>query len=93
MLPQCTAESSLAGWLLELYILARSTVISAQVPTCASAQPWQLYSAARTMKSEPDIQLDQLHFPDTELTSPCRILLMPHARLGSDKYQFDKSLV
>ena len=32
--------------------------------------------------------LHSSHYPDSELTSPCRILLMPSARLGSDKYQF-----
>ena len=30
----------------------------------------------------------QSHYPDTELASPCPILLMLSARLGSDKYQF-----
>ena len=30
----------------------------------------------------------QLHYPDTERTSPCPILIMPGARLGSDQYQF-----
>ena len=35
----------------------------------------------------------QSHYPDTELTSPCPILLMPTTKLGSDKYQFYKSLV
>ena len=33
------------------------------------------------------------HYPDTEPTSLCPILLMPSDRLGSDKYEFDKSLV
>ena len=33
------------------------------------------------------------HYPDTEPTTPHPILLMPNARLGSDKYQFYKSLV
>ena len=32
-------------------------------------------------------------YPDIELTSPCPILLMLSARLGSDKYQFYKLLV
>ena len=34
----------------------------------------------------------QWHYPDIMLTSPCPILLMPSARLDSDKYQFYKSL-
>ena len=33
------------------------------------------------------------HYPGIELTSPCLILLMPNASLGSYKHQFDKSLV
>ena len=35
----------------------------------------------------------QSHYPDTELTSPCPILLISSTRLGSDKYQCNKSLV
>ena len=30
----------------------------------------------------------QSHYPITESTSPCPILIMPSTRLGSDKYQF-----
>ena len=30
----------------------------------------------------------QLHYPATEPTSPCPILIMPSAWLGSDKYTF-----
>ena len=30
----------------------------------------------------------QSHYPDTERTSPCLILIMPSAGLGSNKYQF-----
>ena len=37
--------------------------------------------------------LTQSHYPDTEPTSPCPILLIPSARLRSDKYQFDKLMV
>ena len=33
----------------------------------------------------------QSHYLDTELTTPCPILLMSSARLGSDKYNFYKS--
>ena len=35
----------------------------------------------------------QSYYPHTELTSPCPILLMPSAWLGSDKYKFYKALV
>ena len=34
----------------------------------------------------------QSHYNDTELISPCPILIMPGARLGNDKDKFDKSL-
>ena len=34
----------------------------------------------------------QSHYPDTEQTCPCLIILFPSAKLGSDKYQFDKLL-
>ena len=34
----------------------------------------------------------QSHYPDTELTSHCPILLMSSTRLGSDKYPFYNSL-
>ena len=30
----------------------------------------------------------QSYYPDTEPTSPCPILIVPSAWLGSDKYQF-----
>ena len=33
------------------------------------------------------------YYPDTELACPFPILLMPSARLGSNKYQFYKLLV
>ena len=34
--------------------------------------------------------LTQLHYPDTELTSPCQLLLVQSTRLGSNKYQLCK---
>ena len=30
----------------------------------------------------------QSHYPDTDLTSPCHILMMSNASLGSDKHRF-----
>ena len=57
---------------------------------------WWLYGAsslgdqaARTITWNPT----QLHYPDTEPTCPCPILIMPSSWLGSDKYQFVKLLV
>ena len=40
---QLQAES---GWLLLVYVLATSKVISGRVPTCDSAQSWRLYNTA-----------------------------------------------
>ena len=78
------------------YVLATSTVISGRVSTCHSAHSWWLYSAAPMGNQTTGTMIQyptQLHYPDTELTSPCLILLIPTAILGSDKYKFDKSLV
>ena len=87
--------------LFVLYVLATfkahqvtSPVISGWVPTCDSADSWQLYSAAplgnqttRTMTHYPiPSHPTQSHYPDTVRTSPCPILVMPSARLGSDMY-------
>ena len=84
------------GWLLKLCILATSKVISQRVVTCRSVHSWWLYSAAllgnqatSTMTKYPT----QSHYPDTVLTSPCPVLIMPKARLESDEFQFYKSLV
>ena len=64
--------------------------------TCDSAHSWQLYStvsleleAAGTMTCYPSMA----HYPDTQPTNPCPVLIMLSARLGSDMYQFSKSLV
>ena len=90
-------ESDFVGWILEVYILPTSKVIAGWVPTCDNADSlWCLYSAAQlgnqvtgTMNQYPT----ESHYPDSEQRSPCPILLMLSARLGSDKYQFDKSFV
>ena len=79
-----------SGWLLGLYILAISKVILGWVFTCDSVHSWQLYSAVplgdQVASTWPNTILS--HYPDTEPTSPCPILIMPSAWLGSDKYQF-----
>ena len=71
-------------WLF--YVLETSKVISGWVPTHDSVYSWQLYiaislghEAAGTMTCYPT----QSHFPDTESTSPCPILIIPSARLGA----------
>ena len=84
-------------WLLELYVLATSKVISGQLPTFDSAHPWRLYSAAPltdqatgTMTRYPT----QPHYPDSALTSPCCTPLSPSTSRGSSiGYQLCKSLV
>ena len=75
--------------ILLFYILTTSEVISWCVPTCCSMCSWWLYNAAplgdQSTAPWPDIS----HIsPDTEPTSPCRILIMMSAWLESDKYQF-----
>ena len=61
--------------------------------TCVSAHSWCLYysvvapledQAASTMIW----YVTQWHYPDTESINPYAILIVPSARLGSDKYQF-----
>ena len=76
---------------LLFYVLATPKVISGWAPTCDSSHSWRLNSAASlgqqaagTMTCYPT----QSHYPHTEPTSPCPILIMPSIRLGSNKYQF-----
>ena len=82
--------------LLLNYALTTSKVISGWVPTCDRTPSWQLYHAAplgnqgiHTITWYPT----QSPYPDTDPTSPFPILITPNAWLGSDKYQFYKSLV
>ena len=79
-----TESSSSVGWLLEFYVLAASTVISRHILIRDSAHSLRHYSAAelgdqatRTMTWYPS----QSHYPDTEPTSSCPILIMPSAWL------------
>ena len=72
----------------EFYVLATSRIIIGVVLICDNVQSWRLSSiaplgnqAAGTMTQYPT----QSHYPNTELPSPCLILLMPSTRLGSDK--------
>ena len=50
--------------------------------------PTQLHYPGTERTRTMTCYLTQLHYPGTEPTSPCPILIMPSARLGSDKYQF-----
>ena len=74
----------------QLYVLATYKVKSGRVPTCNCAHSWRLYSAvslghqtAGTMACYPI----QSHYPDTDPTSPCPILIISSAWLGNNKYQ------
>ena len=80
----------------KVYVLATSTVISGRVPTVTVhirgdfivLLHWEIRSPAPS----PDSPLKS-HYPDTEQSSPCAILIMPSIQLGSEKYQFYKPLV
>ena len=72
--------------LLLFYVLATSKIISGCVPICNSVHGDFILLPQAT--GTVNCYLTQLHYPDTEPTSPCPILIMPSARLGSDKYQF-----
>ena len=57
---------------------------------------WQLYSAALLREQTTSIMMwfpTTIHYPNTELTSPCPRTVMPSARLDNDKYNFCKLLV
>ena len=68
-----------------------TSLVGGRVPTCDSAHSWLLDSAASLEHEAAGIMTyypTQSHYPDTERTSPCPILIMLSARLVSDKYQF-----
>ena len=68
--------------LLSVYVLATSR----WVPTCDSAHSWRLYSAAsqeHQATSTSTFYPTQSHYPETQSTSPCPIIIIPRTRLGS----------
>ena len=71
--------------LLLLYVLATSNVILG--PTCDSAHSWWFHSAG-PLGNQTARYLTQSHYPNTDPTSPCSILIMPSTLLESDKYQW-----
>ena len=83
---------------LLFYVLGTSKFILRQVPTCDLSygdfiivHSWGLYSAAslgHQATSTFTCYPTQSHYPDILPTSPCAILLMPSARIGSDKYKY-----
>ena len=77
--------------LLGRYILATSKVISGDALISDNAHSWRLNSAAPLGNQAAGIITQyppHSHYPDTDLTSPCPILIMLSARLGSDNNQF-----
>ena len=74
-------------FLLLFYVLATCKSISGWVPTCDIAHSWRLNSVT-SLGYQATSYSTQSHYPDTEPTSPCSILIMSSARLGSDKLQF-----
>ena len=75
------------------YVLAISKVISGRVLTSDSAHSWQLYSAAPLWNQATSTMIrypTQLHYPDTEPSSPCPwlILIMLSTWLESPSINF-----
>ena len=76
-------------WLLGFYVLVKS----GQVPTCDNAHSWWFYSATplgdQTTSTITWYPI-QTHYPDTEPTSPCPILINYNADtwLGKGKDRF-----
>ena len=82
--------------LLLFYVLATSKVISGRVLTCDSVHSWRLYSITPMGNhafSTVTWYRTQSHYPYTEPTSPCSLLIRPNTWLESDKYQFYKPLI
>ena len=76
---------------LLFYIHATSKIILCQVPTCDRMHSWRLCSAASLGHQATGTMAcyaTQSLYPVTEPTSPCPILIMMSARLGSNKYHF-----
>ena len=81
-------QTDVVWCLFEFHVLPAPNVISTRVPTGDKVPSWVFYSApplgnpsADTMTWYPTQSL----YPDTELTSPCPILIVSYTRLGSDK--------
>ena len=73
---------------LKLSFFFFNILATCKVMLVCSAAP-QGDQATGTMTGYPA----ESHYPDTELTSPCPILMIPSAQVGSDKYKFGKSFV
>ena len=83
-------------YLLGLYILTTSKVISGQIQTCDSARVWRLYSTdswgdqAISMVTQ---YLTQPHYPKAEQTIHCPIILINGECQARYKYKICKLLV
>ena len=77
-------------------VLPTSQVIPERVPTVTVRTHGNFYNAAPLGGQAASIITwypTQSYYCDTKLISPCLIQIMLNARLGTAKYQFDKSLV
>ena len=72
-------------YLLVFHIIAAtSKIMSGWVPICESAHAWRFYSAAPLGNQSPRIMtryLNQSHYLDMDLTSPCLNLVMLGTKL------------
>ena len=86
----------LISWFLEFYVLTTYMVIPGRLLTCDSAHSMRLNDPSPMGNQVTGTMTryhTQTHYPGTELTSPCPLLITMRTRLGSDKYQIYKSLV
>ena len=76
------------------YIITTSKIISSWVQPLTKSIPMATFIVLPHLVDQIVTQFPtRSHYPDIKITRPCRILLMPHARLGSDKYQLCKSSI
>ena len=73
------------------YVLATSKFISGQIPSCESVHSWQLYRAAPLGNQA--ISIMTIRQIILTLSQTVHIPIMPSTCLGSDTYQFYKSMV
>ena len=83
-------------WLLGFCILTTNKLKRGLIAICDSMHSWYFYSAAQPGEHATSNMIwyaTQPHFPNTDPTSPCHIVIMPYASLGSDKYIFVKLFI
>ena len=90
--------SKVGGWLLKVYVLATftgqpRTDTDWLLTVCTHGDFIMAAPLGNQAASTMIWYLTWSHYPDTEPTRPCPILLMPNPRLGNDEYQLYKSFV